>query len=229
MIYVMDKATWNILGMFENMSYVKAWLETKSIAEANIVYLTERNDMIKYVSRIVYMEHGGETTCVYNNRAFWTGDLSGILSNYSEYTFKDILGLEVNRDRFIVEMNNNIDRLNSIDGRPGEILYNKEIGSEFVSLFREECILTDFKKDSNTSPMIIFNKLATVIAMVDVGAFREAKQYLQSSKESVLDDFLTSERIDKYIEMLTAADVITYATSEDYFYTAPPSTDESST
>lgn len=222
----MEKANWKILGTFENMSYVKAWLSTKNIAETDIVYLMEKDDMIKYVSRIVYMEHNGERTCVYNDRDFWMSDMSDILSNFSEYTFKDILDLPVNRERFVVELNNNIDRLNAIDGRPGEILYNKEIGSEFVSLFREECILTDFTKESDTSPMTIFNKLSTVIAMVDVGAFREAKQYLQGYKASLLDDFLTVERIEKYIEMLTAADEITYATDEEYFYKAPPVTEE---
>ncbi len=224
MIYLMDKKTWKVMATFENMSYAKNWLDSKQLDITSIQFLTEQEDMIKYVSRIVYMEHEGTKTCIYNNKAFWTGDMADILSNFDNYKFYDILGLEVNRDRFVTELNNNINRLNAIDGRPGEILYNADVGSEFISLFREECILTDFSKDANTSPMIIFNKLATVIAMVDVGAFREAKQYIQGYKAKLLDDFLTNDRLDKYVEMLDAADTIEYATEEDYFYTAPPST-----
>jgi hypothetical protein len=33
------------------------------------------------------------------------------------------------------------------------------------------------------------------------------------------DAFLTTERLKKYEDMLDAADAITYATAEDYFYT----------
>jgi hypothetical protein len=37
------------------------------------------------------------------------------------------------------------------------------------------------------------------------------------------DAFLTPERIQKYEDMLDAADAITYATDEDFFYTAQES------
>ena len=37
------------------------------------------------------------------------------------------------------------------------------------------------------------------------------------------DAFLTEERLKKYEDMLDAADAITYATDEDYYYTASES------
>ena len=223
MIYIINKYSWEIIGNFANMSYVEQFLSDHAYDKNNLLFLTEQNDMIRYISRIVYMQKKDETekTCIYNDKEFWTSNLSEILNNFEDYKFFDILGQEISKERFMTEMNTNIDRIIAIDGRPGQIMYDMTVGKEFVSLFREECILTKFTKESNTSPMKIFEKLATVIAMLDAGAFREAKQYLQGYRELLKDDFLTDERIDKYIAMLDAADAIEYATEEDYFYTVP--------
>jgi hypothetical protein len=49
------------------------------------------------------------------------------------------------------------------------------------------------------------------------GSFREAKLTLKTMEN---DAFLTKERMQKYEDMLDAADVITYATEEQYYYTA---------
>jgi hypothetical protein len=81
-------------------------------------------------------------------------------------------------------------------------------------LFREECIFTDFK---DISPLEIGQKLINVIAFVETGSFREAKMLLKNIEP---DAFLTEERLKKYEDMLDAADAITYATPEEYFYTA---------
>lgn len=178
--------------------------------------------MENIVCRTTYLtDKAGNKICVYSNTKWWIENGKDVLDNYSEYIVTDILGKPVDKDRFGKEYNLIRDRLAAIDGRPGQISYNMEVGKEFVSLFREECILTKFTKESDTSPMIIFEKLTPVIAMLDAGAFREAKQYLQGYRAKIKDDFLTDERIDKYIAMLDAADAIEYATEEDYFYTAP--------
>lgn len=169
------------------------------------------------VSRIVYVDG----KCVYKNPKFWAQNFTDFKNNYQSHKVIDILGQDVALDRFTLEDDQNKKEILKIDGRPGQISYNMQVGKEFVSLFREECILTKFTKESDTSPMIIFEKLTPVIAMLDAGAFREAKQYLQGYRAKIKDDFLTDERIDKYIAMLGAADAIEYATDEDYFYTAP--------
>lgn len=176
-----------------------------------------RIGMSKCVSRVTMVD--GKV--IYNNKDFWIKDAETVYNGYDNYSVTDILGEPVSRDRFGVEMASNRVRLAQIDGRPGQIDYNMIVGSEFISLFREECILTKFTKESDTSPMIIFKKLDTVINMLQIGGFREAKQYLQAYREQIVDDFLTNERIDKYIAMLDSADAIEYATDEDYFYTAP--------
>lgn len=177
----------------------------------------ERIGMSKCVSRVTSVD--GQI--VYNNKDFWLKKAEDVFNGYENYTVLDILGNAVSRDRFGIELNSNRARLAQIDGRPGQIDYNMMVGSEFISLFREECILTKFTKESDTSPMIIFKKLDTVINMLQIGGFREAKQYLQAYRSQIVDDFLTNERIDKYIAMLDSADAIEYATDEDYFYTAP--------
>lgn len=182
--------------------------------------------MENIVCRCTYIIDGeGNKTCIYNNTKWFIENAENVMTNYESYKVIDILGKEIGLDRFGKEFNLIKDRLASIDGRPGQIKYDMEVGQEFVSLFREECILTKFTKESNTSPMIIFSKLATVISMLSAGAFREARQWLQSYRNTIKDDFLTDERIDKYIDMLNSADAIEYATEEDYFYVVPERTE----
>ncbi len=113
------------------------------------------------------------------------------------------MGLPVTYDRYIDEFNNNINRLSVLDGRAGEVEYNITVGNEFISLFREECILTDFQ---TVTPLDIAKKLLTVIALVQTGSFREAKIVLKTVEP---DAFLTTERLKKYEDMLDAADAIT--------------------
>ena len=166
---------------------------------------------MKVVSRIVYVD--GE--CIYNSKSFWLSDTPAqILENYSEHEVIDFLGKPVDELRFKIEKDNNQSRLAAIADRAGEVCYNIEIGNEFISLFREECILTDFQ---TVTPLEIAQKLLTVISLVQTGSFREAKMVLKTVEP---DAFLTTERLKKYEDMLDAADAITYATPEDYFYTA---------
>lgn len=211
MIYVIDDD--KVIGEFSSINMAQK-IMGEDVAEK---YKMLKDIDMKYISRITYVDD----VCVYNDKQFWTKDLTDILENYNNHRVVDILNQPVSLRRFETEQKSNLDRIALIDGRPGQISYNMEVGKEFVSLFREECILTKFTKESDTSPMIIFEKLTPVIAMLDAGAFREAKQYLQGYRTKIKDDFLTDERIDKYIAMLDAADAIEYATEEDYFYTAP--------
>lgn len=222
MVYLVNKKTWNMLGKYNNLIDAKASLESRGYSIDNFFVLEEVN--MKYINRVAYIDG----VCVYNNTTYWKGDLSDIINNYDEHTIDSFLGTNskgekevITKERFITECTNMLNKIGRIDGRAGQIEYNMQVGKEFVSLFREECILTEFTKDSDTSPMIIFEKLTPVISMLDAGAFREAKQFLQYNRKTLIDDFLTDARIDKYIEMLDAADAIEYATDEDYFYIVP--------
>ena len=166
---------------------------------------------MKVVSRIVYVD--GE--CIYNSKSFWLSDMPAqILENYSEHEVIDFLGKPVDELRFKIEKDNNQSRLAAIEDRAGEVCYNIEVGNEFIALFREECIFTDFE---TVTPLEIAQKLLTVISLVQTGSFREAKLVLKTIEN---DAFLTPERIQKYEDMLDSADAITYATTEDFFYTA---------
>ena len=176
-------------------------------------YLILQEFDMKYISRITYID--GQ--CVYNNKEYWTKTAAEnplTLENYSEHEVKDFMGKDVTFDRYIDELNNNQSRLAVIDGVAGEVDYNITVGNEFISLFREECIFTDFE---SVTPLEIAQKLLTVISLVQTGSFREAKMVL---KQVEPDAFLTPERLQKYEDMLDSADAITYATDKDFFYTA---------
>jgi hypothetical protein len=209
MIYIIKKTNWMLQGTFPNLRDAKNWIIKTSFTEKDFYILKDLN--MKYISRIVYVDRN----CVYNNKTFWTTDVfkNKILDNYTEHEVLDFMGKPVSKDRFEIELNENITRLNSIDGVAGEVDYNITVGDEFISLFREECIFTDFQ---TVTPLEIAQKLLTVISLVQTGSFREAKMVLKTVEP---DAFLTTERLKKYEDMLDAADAITYATAEDYFYT----------
>lgn len=181
-------------------------------ADINDYIILQEFDM-KYVSRIAYIDGN----CVYNNKEYWTKTaLENPITeeNFDEHEVLDFMGHTVSYDRYIDELNNNINRLSVLDGIAGEVEYNMTVGNEFISLFREECVKTDFK---GITPLEIGIKLSPVISLVQTGSFREAKQVLQTIET---DPFLTEERIAKYIAMMEAADAIEYATEEDFYYTA---------
>lgn len=208
MIFVIKKSNWLLQGQFGNLKLAKDWIAQSTYKEEDF-YITQDLNM-KYISRIVYVD--GE--CVYNNKDFWTILAPVVLDEYDKHAVLDFMGQPVDKYRFEVELNTNLTRLNSIDGVAGEVEYNITIGNEFISLFREECIFTDFE---TVTPLEIAQKLLTVISLVQTGSFREAKLVL---KQIEPDAFLTEERLHKYEDMLDAADAITYATDEDFFYTA---------
>lgn len=208
MIFVIKKTNWMLQGQFCNLVEAKHWIENSTYKEEDF-YITQDLDM-KYISRIVYVDGN----CVYNNKDFWTKSAYLILNDYENHIVLDFMGKPVDAYRYEVELNTNITRINSIDGLAGEIDYNMTVGDEFIALFREECVKTDFK---GITPLEIGVKLAPVISLVQTGSFREAKQVLQTMET---DPFLTEERMAKYIAMMDAADAIEYATEEDFYYTA---------
>jgi len=212
--YAIEKFTKKLLYQSASLYLLKDMIKFKGLTESDCI-ITEDVDM-KYISRIVYVD--GE--CVYNNKEFWVNSAPEILENFEEHEVLDFMDKPVDKFRFETEYNSNSSRISNIDGVAGEVDYNITVGNEFISLFREECIFTDFQ---TVTPLDIAQKLLTVISLVQTGSFREAKIVLKTVEP---DAFLTAERLKKYEDMLDAADAITYATAEDYFYTAADITEE---
>lgn len=215
-IYLVNKKTHKLEFISSNLQYAKERIETEG-KNINDYYVLEDIAM-RYVSRISYITNSaGEKQCIYNNVDFWARRVHtmNVMETYDDWTVTDFLGNPVDRDRFLIEMNNNKTRISCIDGRPGQVEYNMTVGNEFIALFREECILTEF---TTITPLQIAQKLASIIGLVQTGSFREAKMALTMIPH---DDFLTTSRIQKYMDLLDAADSIVYATEEGYYYTAP--------
>ena len=212
--YAVNKKTNLLAHTAASLALIKARMQELGEKEEDF-YILQDIDM-KYISRVVYVD--GE--CVYNNKDFWTKEAPTVLENFNEHEVKDFMGKTVDFYRFTTEYNSNTSRISAIDGVAGEVDYNITVGNEFISLFREECIFTDFQA---VTPLDIAQKLLTVISLVQTGSFREAKIVLKTVEP---DAFLTTERLKKYEDMLDAADAITYATAEDYFYTAADITEE---
>ena len=216
MIYVLNKENFKFIGRFDNMKFAKEMLNKEGISEDDCIFAEEIG--MKYVSRIVEVD--GKV--VYMNKDWWTKEAQSIIEDYENHKVYDFIEVSkpeeerelVSLDRFKRELNQNVDKINAIDGVAGEVNYNISVGSDFISLFREECIFTDFQ---TVTPLEIAQKLMAVISLVQTGSFREAKLVLKTIEN---DAFLTPERIQKYEDMLDSADAITYATPEEFFYTA---------
>lgn len=207
-IFAVNKTT-NKLEYISASLYLIKQAIVKDRKNIDDYYILEDIDM-KYISRIVYVDG----VCVYNNKNFWVNTASTLFEDFDKHEVLDFMDKPVDLNRFKTEYNSNVSRISNIDGVAGEVDYNITIGNEFISLFREECIFTDFE---SVTPLEIAQKLMTVISLVQTGSFREAKMVLKTIEN---DAFLTPERIQKYEDMLDAADAITYATDEDFFYTA---------
>ena len=210
MIYIVKKSNWMQQGSFANLKQANEWLAKTGRDENEFLILRDFN--MSYVSRIVYVD--GE--CIYNNRKFWTETVfrNNILQDYENHIVFDFLGERVDKERFEVELNENLTRMQSIDGIAGEIAHNIEIGNELISLLREECIDTDLQ---TVTPMQIFAKTTNIVLALMTGSFREAQGLVNAIEP---DEFFTVERIKKYSDMLAAADVIEYATPGEYIFNA---------
>ena len=211
-VYALNKKDNKIEYTADSLFLLKDIIQFEHKDENDFIFVGDLG--MKFISRIVYVD--GE--CVYNNKDYWTKSAPNIIEDFDEHKALDFMGLPVDKLRFQNEMYSNQNKIAAIDGLAGEIEYNIEIGNEFISLFREECVKTDFK---TITPLQIAQKLSSVIGLVQTGSFREAKQVLQTIEN---DDFLTPERVSKYIAMMESADAIEYATDEDFFYTAQENT-----
>lgn len=206
--YAIDKETEKLTFVSGSLLLLKEAIKNISKTEEDFI-ITEDIDM-KYLSRIVYVDG----KCVYNNKNFWLNTAPTLFDDFAEHEVLDFMNKPIDLDRFKTEYNSNVSRISAIDGVAGEVDYNITVGNEFISLFREECIFTDFE---TVTPLEIAQKLLTVISLVQTGSFREAKMVLKTIEP---DAFLTPERLQKYEDMLDSADAITYATDENFFYTA---------
>lgn len=216
MIYVLNKENFKFIGRFDNMKFAKEMLNKEGISEDECIF-TEETGM-KYVSRIVEVD--GKV--VYKNKDWWTKEAPSIIEDYENHTVYDFLEVskpeeertKVSLDRFKRELCQNVNCINEIDGRAGEVCYNIEVGNEMIALFKEECILTDFQ---GITPLQIAAKLGNIFPLILTGSFREAKTLFLTLET---DPFITEERKQKYIDMLDAADAIEYADSNEYLFTA---------
>jgi hypothetical protein len=209
--YAINKETEKLAFVSGSLLLLKEAIKADGKTEQDFI-ITEDIDM-KYISRIVYVDG----VCVYNNKNFWVNTASTLFEEFDKHEVLDFMSKPVDLNRFKTEYNSNVSRISNIDGVAGEVDYNITIGNEFISLFREECIFTDFE---SVTPLEIAQKLMAVISLVQTGSFREAKMVLKTIET---DAFLTEERLKKYEDMLDAADAITYATDENFFYTAQES------
>ena len=213
MHYAVDKET-NVVKYSADNLYLLHHVFDLYKDDINKYTILEESGM-KVISRIVYVDG----KCVYNSKAFWLSDEpESVLENYDEHEVIDIIGNPVDSLRFKIEKDKNQSRLAAIEDRSGQVVYNIEIGQEMIALFKEECIVTDFK---TITPLDIAAKLSSAYSLVLTGSFREAGTIFSQIEE---DEFLTQERKQKYMDMLTAADVIEYATSGEYVFTAETDT-----
>lgn len=213
MHYAVDKET-NVVKYSADNLYLLHHVFDLYKDDINKYTILEESGM-KVISRIVYVDG----KCVYNSKAFWLSDEpQSVLENYDEHEVIDVIGNPVDSLRFKIEKDKNQSRLAAIEDRSGQVVYNIEIGQEMIALFKEECIVTDFK---TIAPLDIAAKLSSAYSLVLTGSFREAGTLFSQIEE---DEFLTQERKQKYMDMLTAADAIEYATSGDYVFTAETDT-----
>lgn len=206
MIYVLNKENFKFIGRFDNMKFAKEMLNKEGITEDDCIF-TEDIGM-KYVSRIVEVD--GKV--VYMNKDWWTNEAPSIIEDYENHKVYDFIEVSkpeaerkmVSLDRFKRELYQNIDRINAIDGVAGEVDYNISVGSDFISLFREMCVITVFEE---ITPLQIAEKTANVIPLILTGSFKEAIVLIQHLD---VDEFLTQERLNLFINMLKSADSIDY-------------------
>ena len=211
MLYAIGKEDQKVHFICPNKQNLDIMIEQ---AKADIKdYLILQEFCMKDASRITYVDG----KCIYNNREYWTKTAVEdpiTKENFAEHEILDFLGKPVTYDRYVDEFNSNLNRLLSINGLTGEVLYNIEVASEFISLFKEETVYTEFV---NITPDELMAKLAPVVVALTTGSFREAKHAIQSME---YDSFLTEERVAKYVAMMDAADAIEYAEPSEKDFTA---------
>lgn len=200
MIYVIDKKLNAVKLTGYNLQTINAKINELGLTDCTI--LREMNDM-NYVSRIYKVDD----TVIYNNKTFWQTSAYEISNDFENHVVLDFMENQVSKELFLNEYYTNATRIEKTkDGLASQIQYNRIIGGEFIDLFREECTCLTLSK-YETSEAELLSKLSNVIPMLLTGTFRTANYFLNSIPR---DLFLTDLRVNKYIQMLTAADAINY-------------------
>jgi hypothetical protein len=202
MIYVIDKDLSIVKLTGYDLEKVKAAIQELGLTNYEI--LTEINTM-NYVSRIYKVDN----IVIYNNPSFWKTNAQNIINDYSNHIVVDFLEKPVGLDQFKNEYYNNATRIEiTKEGIAAQIQYNRIIGGEFIDIFREECIVYDAQA-LGMNEAAIMTKVKDMVDLLIAGAFHSAVDFLNYLKTNP-DEFLTIERISKYIVMLESADSITY-------------------
>lgn len=200
MIYVIDKDLSIVKITGHDLQMVKSRITELGLT--NYVILKELADM-NYVSRIYKVDD----TIIYNNKVFWQTTANEIANDFENHTVIDFMENQVTKEQFMNEYYTNATRIEKTkDGLASQIQYNRIVGGEFIDLFREECTVLTLSK-FGTSEAALLSKLSNVIPMLITGTFRTAIYFLTNITR---DGFLTNERVNKYIQMLSAADAIDY-------------------
>ena len=200
MIYVVDKDLSIVKLTGYDIQIVKS--KIAELGLTNYVILKELADM-NYVSRIYKVDD----TIIYNNKVFWQTTANEIANDFENHTVIDFMENQVTKEQFMNEYYMNATRIEKTkDGLASQIQYNRIVGGEFIDLFREECTYLTLAK-YGTSEAALLTKLSNVIPMLMTGTFRTAIYFLTNITR---DGFLTDERLNKYIQMLSTADAIDY-------------------
>lgn len=200
MIYVIDKDLSIVKITGYDLQMVKSRITELGLT--NYVILKELADM-NYVSRIYKVDD----IVIYNNKVFWQTTASKIANDFENHTVIDFMENQVTKEQFLNEYHTNATRIEKTkDGIASQIQYNRVVGGEFIDLFREECTKLTLSKYA-TSEAALLSKLSNVIPMLLTGTFRTAVYFLSNITR---DAYLTDDRINKYIQMLSVADSIDY-------------------
>jgi len=200
MIYLVRNSMNYVIGVFDTIALAKTYLSSIGVTTyEDFSYLMRIEDMT-YASRICYVDG----ICIYNNKNFWLNTSNTIYDNYESHTVTDFMNKIVYKDQFKQEMNRNSMRLNNIYTTSDEVNYNIDIGFEFITLFREECVNADL---GSLNGLSIASKTANLIPLIMTGSFKESLTVLSTY---TTDEYFTTERLSKYKAMIASADVITY-------------------
>lgn len=200
MIYLFNSTTNTILGQFSTIAIANDYLNSNGRIAGNEYTYLKRIDEMNNISRIVYVDN----ICVYNNKAFWLYESNNIYIDYTNHTVKDMLGNDVSLFQFTQEMHDNIGRIQAVHDTASEVDYNITIGFEFISLFREECIVAT---GTGVTGLEVASATSQLIPLIMTGMFKEGATVIDYITTNA---FLTTELLAKYKSMLISADIITY-------------------
>lgn len=196
MIYAFNATTFAYIGQFYSLAEAKT-----DCADKNPIYM-EEVPTVDYISKITFVDG----VCIYNNKTFWTTTAwTDIKNDFANHTVLDWMNQTVDSIRFNDELYSNANRLNQIDGQLGETRLNQVVGKELISLLMSEFSQTTV---SAVYTADIAAKCSNIGIYLSMGSFKMAESYISSL---ATDEFFTTDRIAKYLNMIKSADVFTYA------------------